>query len=105
MFETTADHSFATSLDDAGANEQVLSAEFGVAHPLSILLEIAALLANGHIQFRRRGVHREEADQLCDVFLIEFGLVSQDPTLLADPVTGMNEPRPARFQPRAQASR
>ena len=45
-FETGADHGLAAGLNDAGADEQVLAAELGIAHALGVVFEVTGFAAN-----------------------------------------------------------
>lgn len=50
--QAALDDSFAACFDDAGACEQVLTAEFGIAHTFSIVLKVSSFGANLFGQFR-----------------------------------------------------
>ena len=47
LLEPGTDHSFAASFNHAGANEQVLFAEFGIAHAIPVAVEVFGLNEDG----------------------------------------------------------
>src|SRR5271165_6189650 len=84
LFQAGANDGLAASLDHTGADEEVLLAELGVAHPLCVPFEIVGLNANlfGHV-----GIGRPDGtNRVCQLFnlsLVETFLVDLHPSFLA----------------------
>ena len=78
LFEAGADHGFAASLDNEGADEEMLSAELGVAHALYVVAEVVGLGANLFSQGRVSGTRRAQRENQF------FDLPFVEPALLVD---------------------
>ena len=73
-FEAMADDGLAAGLDDAGADEQVLFAEFGIVHTSGVGCEIVGFVADLPGQVGIGGLHRMEGgDEFRDLAFIEPG--------------------------------
>jgi len=60
LLAARGDPCLASSFDDAGAHEQVLSAQFGVTHTLGVVFEISSFNADLLDHFRMGGVDAAE---------------------------------------------
>ena len=87
MLEPRADYGFAASLDHAGPYKQVLGAEFGIAHTLSVAVEVFGFYADGFDQFRVPVGLRQFAkrrDQFFDFAVFQPIQLVPQPALLGD---------------------
>src|SRR5437763_7789858 len=83
LFEAAADDGFAARFDHAGTHKQMLATELGIAHALGVSFEVIGCLMQSFGQFRRGNFQGTEiANQLLNLTLVQFGLVTQDPLSL-----------------------
>jgi len=52
LFAVGTDYGLAASFDDTGADEQVLTTEFGIAHALGVVVKVTGLNADPFRQLR-----------------------------------------------------
>jgi len=67
----------------------MLAAELGVTHPLGIFFKVRGLGLNSFAQFRGGVDDSQRADQLFDLAIIEFVLLTHDPTFLLGILAGV----------------
>lgn len=93
LFEAGADDCFTAGFDHAGAYEQMLASELGVAHALGVAFKVSGLNPDRFSQCWGGSVEvADEADEFFDRAAIEFWLVARHPLLLT------------RYVPRVQKS-
>jgi hypothetical protein len=52
LFEPGTDYGFAASFNHTGTDKQVLLTEIGIAHPISVAVEVFGLIGEGLSHFR-----------------------------------------------------
>jgi hypothetical protein len=84
LLEPGADKGLAGGFDDARADEKALSAEVWISHAVLVFLEVSGLDAKDLLLGGRSvGESRiQVGGQLLDLAGIEFGLMTENPTLL-----------------------
>src|SRR6185369_15400226 len=84
LLEARTDHGFATSLDHARTNKQMLAAKRWITHPFCVSLEIVDLDANLRGKFGIRNANgAKRSCELFDLALVEqTSLMELDPSLL-----------------------
>src|SRR3984957_4628034 len=94
LFASRANQDLASGFDYASADEQMLTAEFGVAHPFPVVFEIANFDADLVGQFRIGGIDRAECGyQLFDLAFLQQVLVNHDSASLFRFLVGVEFPR------------
>src|ERR1022692_2017315 len=94
LLEAEANDRLAASLDHAGADEQMLPAELGIAHASGVSLEVFGLNAELVRQCGEVRVHRTQGPrQFFDFAAIELRLLARHPALLPCLLVGIQGTR------------